>query len=86
MILKATSRFAETRLDDEVVLMNSQSGEFFALKGTGLAIWNLIDGTRDTATICAELTEAFDVDAAQCQADVAEFIARMAKAGFVEHH
>ena len=84
MIRKATSRFAETALDDEVVLMNTQSGEFFALKGTGLAIWNLIDGKRDQTAICAVLAERFEVAPDQCHTDVAEFVAQLAKAGFVE--
>lgn len=84
MIRKATSCFAETALDDEVVLMNTQSGEFFALKGTGRTIWDLIDGNRDESEICAVLTERFEVAPEQCQADVATFVAQLTQAGFVE--
>lgn len=83
-IHKATDRFAETALDDELVLMNIDNGSFHALKDTGLAIWQLIDGTRDQAAICAALVESYAVDPQTCQAEVGRFIEQMAGAGFVE--
>lgn len=84
MIRKATASFAETELDDEVVLMNIDTGRFFALKGTGLAIWQLIDGERDLAAIGAAMTDRYEVDAAICAADVERLIEQMSDAGFVE--
>jgi PqqD family protein of HPr-rel-A system len=84
MIRKATDHFAETPLDDELVLMNIDTGSFHALKGTGLAIWHLIDGSRDEAAVCAALQETYEVDPQTCQAEVGRFIDQMAEAGFVE--
>ncbi len=84
MIRKATDRFAETPLDDELVLMNIDTGSFHALKGTGFAIWQLIDVTRDEAAICAALLQSYAVDPQTCQAEVSRFIEQMVGAGFVE--
>lgn len=84
MIRKATDHFAETALDDELVLMNIDTGSFHALKGTGFAIWQLIDGTRDEAAICAALLQSYAVDPQTCQAEVGRFIEQMVGAGFVE--
>jgi PqqD family protein of HPr-rel-A system len=84
MIRKATDHFAETPLDDELVLMNIDTGSFHALKGTGLAIWQLIDGTSDEAAICAALLQTYAVDPQTCQAEVSRFIEQMVGAGFVE--
>lgn len=81
---KATNVLAETELDGEVVLMNIDTGSFHALKGTGLAIWQMIDGSRDLTTIKAEMRKRFDVDDATCSAEVDAFVQSVAKVGFVE--
>lgn len=84
MIRKADTRFAETVLDDEVVLMNVDTGEFFSLVGTGRAIWSLIDGKRDRIAIRDELLEIFEVEPEQCSSDVDAFIDLLVDGGFVE--
>lgn len=85
MIRKIATRFAETQLDDELVLMNVDTGTFHTLKGTGVAIWQLLDNTGDQGAICARLLEQYDVDDQSCAAEVGRFIDQMVEAGFVEH-
>lgn len=82
-LTKSTNKFAETRIDDEVVLMHVDTGHFHALKDTGLAIWDLIDGTRDEAAICAELQRQFDVSADECSREVHQFTSDLRSAGFL---
>lgn len=85
MIRKIAAHFAETPLDDELVLMNVDSGSFHTLRGTGLAIWQLLDETGDQAAICAQLLARYAVDEQTCRAEVDRFIDQMVEAGFVEH-
>ncbi len=81
---KATSRLAETEIDDEIVLMNIDTGHFHALRNTGLAIWKLIDGTRDINALCDALRQSYAVDPDVCAIEVDRFINLMVEAGFVE--
>ena len=81
---KVPDRFAETDLNGETVLMNIDTGQFHALKNTGLAIWRLIDGVRSIAAIQAELLKIYDVDDAQCQAETFRFLNALKESGFVE--
>jgi len=81
---KVPDRFAETNLNGEVVLMNIDSGQFHALKDTGLAIWRLIDGVRSIAAIQTELLKTYDVDEAQCRAETFRFLNALKDSGFVE--
>ncbi len=83
-LTKVASIFAETEIDDAVVLMHIDTGNFHTLKTTGLAIWRMIDGSRDEAAICAELHMAYDVDAEICRAEVTRFVTQMRVAGFLE--
>ena len=48
-LTKDPTAFAETRIDDEIVVMNLASGDFFSLEDSAAAIWDLIDGTRNRA-------------------------------------
>ena len=80
---KKTDNFVETKLDDELVLMNLHTGRFNALAGTGLAIWNLIDGTRDLSAMKAELAQCYNTTVEACGPDVDSFLATLETAGFV---
>jgi hypothetical protein len=83
MIRKATERFHETELDDGLVIMDVDTGEFHTLQNTGLAIWKLIDGTRGEAEIVDALTAQYEVDREVCAREIAAFIDEVVGAGFV---
>lgn len=54
-LTKDPAAFAETRIDDEIVIMNLASGDFFSLTDSAAAIWDLLDGSRDRAAVLAAL-------------------------------
>jgi hypothetical protein len=56
----------------------------FTLNGVGAAVWDLIDGRRTMAAIVDQVREAFDVDPAEAERDVSEFLADLCEAGLVE--
>lgn len=80
---KNPDAYAETEIDDEVVLMDLSSGDFFSIKDTGLAIWNLIDGGLDRAGLLSRLAQDYGAPEAEIAADVDEFLAAVIAAGFV---
>ena len=83
-IAKNTSRIVETTIDEEVVVMELDKGEFFSITGTGLAIWNLIDGARSRDDLLAGLMREFEEDEAVMAKDVDEFLGRLGEAGLLE--
>jgi pyrroloquinoline quinone biosynthesis protein D len=82
-LTKQPDRFAETDVDDEIVLMRLDNGEFFSLAGTAAATWRLIDGKRDRAALMAALSETFDGDPAAMAADVDAFLATLREMGLI---
>lgn len=82
-IKKQVDRFSETEIDDEVVVMRLDSGEFFSLAGTAAAIWRLIDGTRDRAALVEALAAEFEADEEVIAADVDDFLAGLTEQGLV---
>ena len=80
---KDPARFAETRIEDQTVVMALESGDFFALEGTAETIWELIDGTRDRAAILAALGERYDAPAQTLAGDLDRFLGELAAAGLL---
>jgi hypothetical protein len=82
-IAKLTDRFTETEVDDEIVIMRLDNGEFFALSGTAAAIWRLIDGKRDRVALIEAIGAQFEADETQIAADVDEFVGRLKGTGLL---
>lgn len=83
VLTKQAGRFAETDIDEEIVVMRLDNGEFFSLSGTAAATWRLIDGTRDRDALLASLAEEFDGNAGSMAADVDEFLGRLRGLGLL---
>lgn len=73
-LTKDPTAFAETRIDEEIVVMNLASGDFFSLTGSAAAIWDLLDGTRDRAAVLAALADAYEAPEAELAHDLDAFL------------
>jgi pyrroloquinoline quinone biosynthesis protein D len=83
LLAKDPTRFAETRIEDETVVMSLETGDFFSLTGTAQAIWRLLDGTRDRAALLSALAESHGVTADGIAAEVDSFIDELRAAGLI---
>ena len=75
--------FAETRIDDEIVIMNLASGDFFSLQDSAAAIWDLLDGTRDRAAVLAALCGQYDAPQADLARDLDRFLDDLRSGGLI---
>ena len=82
-IAKLTDRFTETEIDDEIVVMKLDSGDFFSITGTGCAIWRLIDGARDRVALVAALLAEFPDGADAIAGDVDAFLRTLQDEGLL---
>ncbi|HEY6869887.1 MAG TPA: PqqD family protein [Novosphingobium sp.] len=82
-VTRNEGNFVETDIDEETVLMRLSDGDFFSLEGTGRAIWQAIDGTRNREGIVALLADRFDSPTEAIDADVGRFLDDLAGAGLV---
>lgn len=83
-ISKQAGTFVETEIDDEVVLMDLATGNFFSLAGTSLDVWRLVDGTRSADEIAASLAEDYGTPVDVVGPDVAAFLEELRAAGLIE--
>jgi hypothetical protein len=82
-LAKLSDRFTETEIDEEVVLMKLDSGEFFSMTGTGCSIWRLIDGEHDREALIEALSREYSVPAQEIAGDVDEFLSKLSGAGLL---
>lgn len=83
-VRKRHDKFLATDIDGEMILVHADSGAFFSLTGTGLAIWQALDHNNDPEAIVQSLRDSYDVEHGHCQRSVSRFTHRLVEAGFAE--
>jgi hypothetical protein len=84
ILRKAQGKFSETAIDDEIVVMNLESGDFFSLTGTARDIWLLIDGRLGREELLASLAASYAVPGEAIAGDVEAFLNELDQAGLLE--
>ena len=64
-------------MDNEIVMMSIQQGEYYGINPVGSRIWELLEQPRTAAGICDILAEEYDVPAEECRRDVLEFVGQL---------
>ena len=63
-----------TDLDDTIVMMDVDEGQYYELDPVGARIWTLLETGRSAADLCGALAAEFDVDPDTCHRDTLEFL------------
>ena len=82
-LTKDPTAFAETRIDDEIVIMNLASGDFFSLQDSAAAIWDLLDGSRNRAAVLSALAGEFDAPEGELARDLDSFLGELRAGGLI---
>ncbi len=72
------------KLDDEMVLLNLDSGEYFGLNDTGTRVWELLADGRSRQEVINCLTEEFEVAAEDALGHVATLCDELLEAGLLK--
>jgi hypothetical protein len=56
----------------------------YSFNGTGSLIWKLLESPRTVAELAAAVAQAYEVEPAQAEQDVASFVSEMKSVGLVE--
>ncbi len=64
-------------LDDSLVMMSIDNGEYYSINAIGKRIWTLLEKPLPVADLCETLLNEFEVDSLTCQQDVLVFINEM---------
>lgn len=81
-LTKISSRFEASPVDDELLLIDVDSGHFFAMKDVALRIWTLLDSESDLDRIADALCTEYEVEQAHARTSVHAFAKSLVEAGF----
>ena len=70
-------------MDDEVLMMHPDSGEYFGLNSVAGFIWNMLDEPVAVAKVCEAVQFEFDVEKERCLSDTLAFIEQMVDDGLL---
>lgn len=74
---KFADNIALTELDSELVLLNLDNGEYFALNTTGALIAKLVNQGLSLAEAGKQIAEKFSIELDRAQSDVSELIGQL---------
>lgn len=72
-----------TELDDTVVMMDLEEGQYYELDPVGARIWALIEPGLRVAEVCEALAAEYDGDPGTCRDDVLAFLEELHGLGAV---
>lgn len=70
-------------VEDEVVVLNVNTGYFYNLNSTGAVIWEFLRQPRRVGEICAWLRSRYGCTASDVDSDVTQFLGEMQSVGLI---
>lgn len=61
-------------IDDEQILLNTETGDYYGLNELGSAIWELINENNDLQSMVQTLLEDYDVEESVLKDDIETFL------------
>ena len=72
-----------SRMDDEVVMMSIEKGNYYGLNPVAAEIWEMLTGPLTVQSVCDRLMETFDVSREQCHREVFAYLEKLAAEGLI---
>lgn len=73
----------EAELGDDLVALDVESGDCFGFNPVAAEIWRLLVQPQDFEALCRELTDRYEVDRSECEADLRACLAHLESQGLV---
>ncbi len=71
-------------IDDEVVMMSVEKGQYYGLDSIGSRVWKLIEKPIKVSELIAALILKYDVDRETCTRDVLAFLEKLHEDGILK--
>jgi hypothetical protein len=70
-------------VDDTLLMMSVEKGQYFSLSGVGARIWELLEQPTTEAAIVEQLLAEYEVAPEDCAHQVAEFLSGLREGGLL---
>jgi len=80
---KTTENFAWRNVNDEIIILNLKSGEYFTLNDVAQCIWTAVTEEKSVEEIKVKIIDEYDVSAEKAERDIDDFITGMIEQGLL---
>lgn len=84
MKYKIPSNIAWRRIDREIIILKTDSGEYYSLANAGADAWEWLAAGMELATAAADLTKIYSLSQKEADKDVAALAAKLEQTGLLE--
>ncbi len=71
------------KVDDETILLDSNTNEYFSINETGTLIWETLEEKKDLNSVKEEIISNYEVDEKQVEKDILNFIQEVVNKGLI---
>ena len=72
-----------SKMDDEVVMMSVEKGNYYGLNRVGSEIWEKLTEPLTVSLLCDKLLQEFDVEKEQCEREVITYLEKLVSEGLI---
>lgn len=84
LLVRVARNQISTDLEDEVAILNLDSGLYYGLNEVGSYIWRLIDEPRTVAAIQESILACYEVSPDRCHEDLVRLLGQLSESGLIE--
>lgn len=72
------------KVDDETILLDTKTQEYFSLNEVGSIIWEILSEKRELKLVKDELLNRYDIDEKQLEKDILSFVEALVEKGLID--
>lgn len=76
-IIRRNKEVLSGKIDEEVVMMSVEKGNYYSLDLVASRVWELLEEPTTLRALCDQLLEEYEVDRETCERDVLEFLDKL---------
>ncbi len=82
-IVSKNLQIISSKMDNEVVMMSVEKGNYYGLNRVGSEIWEKLTEPITVAGLCEKLLQEFDVEKDKCEQDVIKYLEKLVSEGLI---
>jgi len=72
------------QLEDELILLDTEKGQYFSLNEVGSRMWTLLQQGKDLEGVLNDMLQEYEVEESKLRADLAKFVDKLTSQGFLQ--
>ena len=77
VVQRNEAKFLANALDDEIVMMDMDNGDYLGINSVGADIWTILAGPVTVGDLVAKMMDLYEVSEEQCTTEVNTFLNKM---------